>query len=77
MRQIHYNMDTRRNSSGSNTAIAVMAYHYKQDRMFMYNVLFYIFLERDRLSSGKCVIFGLHMKYNRFFCLFVLYLASF
>lgn len=69
-REIHYNVDARRSSSGSNTAIVVMAYHYKQDRMFIYYVLVYIFLERDRLISGKCIIFGLRMMYNRFFSLF-------
>ena len=73
-REIHCNMDTRRNSSGSNTAAVVMVYSYKQDRIFMCSVLFYIFLERNRLISGKHIIFGLYTKYNRFFFCFICYI---
>jgi len=77
-REIHCNIDTRRNISGSNMALAVMVYHYKQDRIFTCNVLVYIFLERYRLIFGKHITFGLYMKYSRLsFFLFVLYLTSF
>lgn len=51
-----------------NMAVAVIVYSYNQDRIFMCNVLVSVFLERNRLISGKHIIFGLYMKYNRFFC---------
>lgn len=58
---------TQGESSGSNTTVAVMVYGYKQDRIFTCNVLFCIFLEGNRLTSGKHILFGLYVKYNRFF----------
>lgn len=54
-----YTMDRRRSSSGSNT---LMVYSYKQDRVFICNDLFYIFVERNKLISDKHVIFGLYTK---------------
>lgn len=52
----------RRSSSGSNTAVALMVYSYKQDRMFICDVLLDIFLERNRLLSDKHITFGLYTK---------------
>lgn len=55
-------------------AVAVIVYSYNQDRIFMCNVLVSMFLERNRLISGKHIIFGLCMKYNRYFLVFLFFI---